>query len=271
MIKSTVVALMTTLGAAALFAGSSQAQDVPSFASKGKVTFCADATFPPMEFFEKTGDKTPTGFDVDLMQALAKEWKVEAEIVTMDFAGLLPSLEANRCDVIISGMFVTPARTEKFDAVPYLATASVLIAKEGVAPLSSLEELSGKTVAVQTGTEFVKWFDKLNGELKAQGKPEVNVQLYPKASDGIQQVLIGRSFTATTQDTEVAYRQLQNPGQLASIYTFEDVQKFGIYLRREGENKKAVEAALEALRANGEMQKLAEKWNFPAQMLNVAQ
>jgi len=270
MIKSAIVALMTTLGAAALFAGSSQAQDLPNFATKGKVAFCADATFPPMEFFEKTGDKTPTGFDIDLMQALAKHWKVEAEIITMDFAGLLPSLEANRCDAIISGMFVTPARTEKFDAVPYLATASVLIAKHGEGQLASLDDLSGKTVAVQTGTEFVKWFDKINADLKAKGKPEVNVQLYPKASDGIQQVLIGRSFAATTQDTEVAYRQLQNPNSLASIYTFEDVQKFGIYLRREAENKKAVEAALASLSESGEMKKLAEKWNFPAQMLDVS-
>jgi polar amino acid transport system substrate-binding protein len=267
--RTNVVAAIAAIAAAFIGAAASHAEGVPSFAAKGSAAFCTDATFPPMEFFEKPGDKLPIGFDPDLIQALSEHWKIKPEIVTMDFTGLLPSLEAKRCDAVVSGMFVTPERTQKFDAVPYLVTRSVLVAKNGEAPLKSLDELSGKTVSVQAGTEYVKWFEKINADLKAKGLTEVNVQLYPKASDGIQQVLLGRSFAGTTQDTEVAYRDLQNPGALAVIYTFEDSQKFGIYVRREGDDATMVEAAISALRDSGAIGKIAEKWRLAPSQIDV--
>ncbi|MDD3445252.1 MAG: transporter substrate-binding domain-containing protein [Zavarzinia sp.] len=250
--------------------GPLHAAEVPAFAAKGKAVFCMDATFPPMEFFETSGDKEPTGFDVDLVKAIAGNWGVTPEIVSMDFAGLLPSLEAGRCDAVVSGMFVTPARTEKFDAVPYLATSSVLIAKDGTAALASMDELAGKTVAVQTGTEFVKWFEKINADLKAKGLAAVDVQLYPKASDGIQQVMLGRAFATTTQDTEVAYRTLQAPGTLTTVHVFEDTQTFGIYLRREGEDAKMVTATVAALKESGALGEIVAKWRLSATQLDVS-
>ncbi len=265
-IRIAAIALVAGLTAA----GSLHAAEVPAFAAKGKAVFCVDATFPPMEFFEKTGDKEPVGFDVELIKGIAGTWGITPEIVNMDFAGLLPSLEAERCDAVVSGMFVTAERTKKFDAVPYLATSSVLIAKGGTAALASMDELSGKTVAVQTGTEFVKWFEKINADLKAKGLPEVDVQLYPKASDGIQQVLLGRAFATTTQDTEVAYRDLQAPGTLATIHVFEDTQKFGVYLRKNGGDAKAVTDAVAALKANGALAKIVEKWHLAVGQLDVS-
>lgn len=269
-LKTATVAMMSTV--AALIAGiaSSHADAVPSFAAKGTVSICTDASFPPMEFFEKSGDKQPVGFDIDLIQVLGEQWKIQPKIVTMDFSGLLPSLEANRCDAIVSGIFVTAERTKKFDAIPYLATSSVLIAKHGEKPVKSLDELSGKTVAVQTGTDFVKWFEKINADLKAKGLAEINVQLYPKASDGIQQVLIGRSFAATTQDTEVAYRNLQNPNTLGVIHTFEDTQKFGIYVRRQGDDTKIVGETMAALKKSGALAKIVEKWRLSVSQTDVA-
>ena len=250
--------------------GSLHAAELPDFAGKGQVVFCMDATFPPMEFFEKSGDKEPVGFDVDLVKALAEGWGIKPEITSMDFSGLLPSLEAGRCDAVVSGMFVTAERTKKFDAVPYLATSSVLIAKAGTAPLASTDELSGKTVAVQTGTEFVKWFEKLNADLKAKGMEEINVQLYPKASDGIQQVLLGRAFATTTQDTEVAFRDRQAPGTLVAIHTFEDTQKFGVYLQRKGDDAARVTAAVAALKDKGTLAKIVEKWHLSVSQLDVS-
>jgi polar amino acid transport system substrate-binding protein len=258
------------LAAGLTAAGNLHAAEVPAFAAKGQAVFCMDATFPPMEFFEKSGDKEPVGFDVDLIKGLAGIWGVTPEIVSMDFAGLLPSLEAGRCDAVVSGMFVTPERTKKFDAVPYLATSSVLIAKDGTAALASMDELAGKTVAVQTGTEFVKWFEKINADLKAKGLAEIDVQLYPKASDGIQQVLLGRAFATTTQDTEVAYRDLQAPGTLTTIHTFEDTQKFGVYLRRSGDDAKMVLATVAALNASGALGTIVEKWRLSAGQLDAS-
>ena len=180
----------------------------------------------------------------------------------MDFSGLLPSLEAKRCDAVISGIFVTSERKQKFDAVSYLDTVSVLVSKSGAAKVGSLEDLAGKTVAVQTGTDFVKLFDEINAGFKAKGLAPINVQLYPKASDGIQQVLIGRAYAATTQDTELAFRELQNPGALTSIYEFPDARTFGIFVRKSDGDAAAVLAMTTELKTAGALDAIAKRWRL---------
>jgi polar amino acid transport system substrate-binding protein len=245
------------------------AADKPGFVSGGKFAVCTDASFPPMEYFEKSGDKDPVGFDVDLMHELAKAWGVSLEILPMDFAGLLPSLEAKRCDAVIRGIFVTDERKQKFDAIAYLDTVSVLAAKSGTEHVDSLEKLAGQTIAVQTGTSFVETLEKANKEIVAKGAEPLKLQLYPKASDAIQQVLIGRALGATTQDTELAFRDLQMPGALTSLYEFPDLQSFGIFVRKEDGDGAAVLATMTALKADGSLAKLAEKWRFRPEKLSI--
>ena len=269
---STRISLALALaGGLAAMAGAASAADKPAFVSGGKFAVCTDASFPPMEYFEKSGDKLPVGFDVDFMNEIAAGWSVSLEILPMDFSGLLPSLEAKRCDAVISGIFVTEERKQKFDAVSYLDTVSVLAGKAGTPHAASLEDLAGKTIAVQTGTSFVKQFEEVNKEFAAKGLEPVKVQLYPKASDAIQQVLIGRAYAATTQDTELAFRDLQVPGSLASIYEFEDPQTFGIFVRREGGDAAAVMSAVSALKESGALDKIAERWRLDTKKLDIRQ
>ena len=53
------------------------AQTGPSFIADGELSICMDPTFPPMEFMANVGDETPSGFDVDLANALGASWGVE--------------------------------------------------------------------------------------------------------------------------------------------------------------------------------------------------
>ena len=92
-------------------------------AGPSKVTsfkYCSDPTFPPME--SKTTSGKPVGFDVDMAAALAKHLGGKSTFVQTAFPGLLPALSAKKCDVVISGIFVTPDRTKQFPAVPYMRT-----------------------------------------------------------------------------------------------------------------------------------------------------
>ncbi len=248
----------------------SSASAAPSFTSGGELVVCTDSTFPPMEYVAHTGDTEPVGFDVDLMKALAGAWNAKLKIVTLDFSGLLPALEAKRCDAVVSGIFLTEARIKNFDGIAYLSTASVLVGLGGTAPIKSTDELSGKGVAVQTGTDFVKWMEKINADLAAKNMKAADVQLYPKASDVIQQVLIGRAFAGFTQDTEVSFRSLQNPGQLVTVYTFPDRQKFAIYIRRNGSDIDEVKKTMDGLRSAGALADIIKKWNMNQDQLDVS-
>src|SRR3954471_19754559 len=103
--------LLLTLLAVAVPAAARPAAAPEPVASDGSLDFCTDVSFPPMEYYAKVGSKTPSGFDVDLANAVAKSWGVQAKAIPTGFTGLLPALDAKKCDAVISGIFVTPDRT----------------------------------------------------------------------------------------------------------------------------------------------------------------
>src|SRR3954453_24034888 len=82
---------------------------------KGSFKYCSDPTFPPMESTTTSGK--PVGFDIDMANAIGKYWKVKAKFVQTAFPGLLPALASKRCNMVISGIFVTPDRLKQFPAV----------------------------------------------------------------------------------------------------------------------------------------------------------
>ena len=62
---------------------------------------CIDPEFPPEIFNDKSGN--PTGLDIDLIQEMAKALNAKVEYVKTDFAGLIAGLQANKCDIELSG------------------------------------------------------------------------------------------------------------------------------------------------------------------------
>ena len=246
-----------------------QADDAkPSFVADGVFSVCQDPTFPPMEFASET-DGSPVGVDVDIVKALAERWGVSESTVVMDFNGLLPSLSAERCDAVVSGATLTAERQKTFDGIGYLNTFIVVIAKAGAAPFANMDDLSGKTVAVQSGTTYVDRAEAMNGELTAKGLEPMNIQTYPKQTDAIQQLLVGRVDGVFSQDTEVAYREFQNPGQFSTVWVVpqETFQPYAMYIRKTDGDKAAVEAAVQGLIADGAMDEIIAKWRLqPSQL-----
>jgi polar amino acid transport system substrate-binding protein len=236
-----------------------------SIKAQGKLTTCMDVSFPPMEFYEGSNTKKPIGFDVDLMNAVAGTMDVKADFTPTSFDGLLPSLSSSRCDVVASGLFVTDERTKSFPAVPYLRSSRVLLVKDGNPDgIKSPDDLAGKTAATQSGTEYAKSLKKLNAEFAAAGKEKMRLQTYPKASDAVQQVVVGRANAALTQDTEAAYRIATQPGSFEIAYRYPASDVFGAYHRSdEKELGQALESALGKLRDDGTLAKLAAKYKLP--------
>jgi polar amino acid transport system substrate-binding protein len=234
-------------------------------ADEGKITACMDVSFPPMEYFESAGSREPAGFDVDLISAIAKQWGVTPQFSETSFDGLLPALSAGRCDVVASGIFITEERTATFPAVPYLKSRRVLLVRDGNPEgISALEDLSGKTAATQVSTEYEKTLRKLDTDLKEQGKPGINIQTYPKASDAVQQLVVGRAVAVYTQDTEAAFRSKAQPGQFEIAFADPAAETFGIYHRKDQtELGEGLKSAVEKLRQDGSLAEIAKRWGLP--------
>ena len=123
---------------------------------KGTLKYCSDPTFPPMEY--KTTAGKAVGFDVDLANAIAKNWKIKAKFVETGFTGLLPGLAAKRCTVVISGIFITPDRLKQFPAVAYMKTHRALVVPMGFGDTGAQPDVRRDPVlldaVVEVGTDL---------------------------------------------------------------------------------------------------------------------
>ncbi|MHB8468361.1 MAG: transporter substrate-binding domain-containing protein [Gaiellaceae bacterium] len=253
--RTLLLALLTLVAVSLAAAGTAGASR--HVARAGGFSYCDDPTFPPMESTTTAGK--PVGFDIDFAAALAKQLGGSARFVHTAFTGLLPALGAKKCDVIISGIFVTPDRTKQFPAVVYMQTHRALVVAGGNPKhITSVASLKGKKVAVQTGTKYEQF---LKSKQKSVG---FSLSTYPGDTDAIGQILIGRADAVLTQDTEGAYQIKAHPGKVAIGYLFPQSDRFGIYYRKGDAIGAKLAAAIKTLKANGTLAKLAAKYQIPA-------
>jgi polar amino acid transport system substrate-binding protein len=219
-------------------------------------SYCDNPTFPPME--NTTNGGKPTGFDIDFANAVAKQMGGTAKYVYSSFDGLLPALGAKRCDVVISGIFITPDRTKQFPAVSYMHSHRALIVAGGNPKhITTPSSLKGKSVAVQQGTKYEQYLQTL------QKKIGFTLHSYPGDTDAIGQILIGRADAVLSQDTSAAYAISKHPGKVAIGYLFSAPDQFGVYYRKGDTVGAKIASAIKALKANGTLVKLAKKYNIP--------
>ena len=126
------------------------------------------------------------GFEVDFINAIAAETGDEVNFVTMSFSGLVGALEAGRIDTIANQITITPEREAKFAFTqPYVFDGAQIVVKAGnETTIGSVEDLSGKTVAVNLGSNF----EELLGALPNADK--IDIRTYE--SNIAQDTALGR-------------------------------------------------------------------------------
>lgn len=116
---------------------------------------------PPMSMTNREGGLM--GFDVDLAKALADAMKVKLEIVPMPFGKLLSALEDNKVDMVMSGLAITPERTEMVSFVgPYMMSGKSILTKNStLAKIEASKDFNRKELKLlalsnSTSASFVK-------------------------------------------------------------------------------------------------------------------
>lgn len=122
---------------------------------KGKLVVATETGFAPFAF--KTlvdGKDTLVGSDIEMVKAIAAELGVEVEFDEMSFDNVLTAVQSGKADIGISGISVTEERQEAFafSTGYYTATNKIIIRTADSNTLTSLDSLSGLTVAAQKGS-----------------------------------------------------------------------------------------------------------------------
>lgn len=233
--------------------------------SAGKIVFCTDVGFPPWEMLDPATQQ-PVGFDIDIGAAVAKAMGVTSEHKNIGFDGLIPALQAGQCDAIISGFYDKPERRKVVDFANYAKTGSSLIFKaDSPITVKTLADMSGKKVAVGVGTAGEGTMNEANEALKKAGKPEITVVAVPTSAEAFQQLAAGLVDAYLGSTDQAAYYNKQKPGSVKlggeALISFPT----GIAtLQKDKELNAAFEAALKAIRGNGDYDKVLKTWDFEA-------
>lgn len=120
-----------------------------------------EPTFPPFEMLD-TKTNEITGFDIDLIKAIAAESNIKLDIQNLGFDGLIPALQSGTIDIIASGMTITEKRAEQIDFTkPYVNSGLAIAVSKDNDTIKAEADLKGKTVAVQIGTTGANKADEL--------------------------------------------------------------------------------------------------------------
>jgi polar amino acid transport system substrate-binding protein len=256
--------------AAALVAASSAYAAEPTFVSDGTINICTTAAFPPLTFKKDPGDTVPIGIDIEIAEALAKSWGAKTSYTVTDFAGLLPTLGAGRCSLIISGIYINDERRKTYDGARYMKSATVMVTKADNSEITGPDALAGKTIALEAGTYYKEErIGPLNKQFAADGKAEIAIQDYPAQQAAYQQVMVGRADATLTEEAEGAYRVVGAKDQLKIVYTWQSDFTYGVYMRRNPEDLAVVKSALKTLHSEGFFKTLAEKYGLNPSVFDV--
>ncbi|MCD2167260.1 MAG: basic amino acid ABC transporter substrate-binding protein [Comamonas sp.] len=237
------------IGAAAvsvLAAGAAQAQG-------RDLVVASSATYAPFAFENK--DKQIVGFDIDIVNAIAKQQGMKLRIVNTPFSSIFASLNNGDVDFVISGVTINDKRKQSFDfSQPYF-DARQLIAVPKDSTVASLKDLKDKKVSVVSGSTGD---DVMSREV---GKTSPNIRRFESTPLIISELAAGGVDAAIGDNGVIAYRVSQYP----ALKTVDDAsfpkEHFGIVVRKGDKAlQEKINAGLAAIRADGSYNVIYKKW-----------
>ncbi len=233
-------------GALALGAGA-QAEEPP-------LRTAVDGTFAPHAFAKLDGGLQ--GFNIDLAEAIGKRMNRKVAIDNANWSGLIPALNAGRYDFLIAVLSVNAERASNvLFTEGYLYTEWQFGIRKGSDPITRLEDLKGKVIAVNKGAPYHQWVVE-NG-----GKYGFTAQPFDTQPDAIQAVMNGRAYATLTGNTVLSYVASSNPMLVPDFSLKETRLPFALPFKRGNvEMRNKVEDALECLKVDGTLARLSEKW-----------
>lgn len=211
---------------------------------------------PPMTMTNREGGLM--GFDVDLAKALAEAMKVKLEIVPMPFGELMSALEKDKIDMVLSGLSITPDRTEMVSFVgPYMMSGKSILTKNSV--LSKIEasndfnrkELKLLALNNSTSASFVR--------LVAPEAQLVEVDSY---DEGVAMIIDGKADALVADMPVCVLSVMRYPDAgLATLERPLTVEPIGIAIsKNDPQFFNLVDNYLRAYEKTGVLSKLRTKW-----------
>ncbi len=254
--------LLTGLTAAALFIGAgfaAHAQDALARAQgAGVLKVGTETAFAPFDFIDG-GDHV--GFNVDLFDEIGKELGVSIEWVTLDWAGVLPGLEAGHFDMVAGPATITKERMERYRFTTPIAESTVAILKGAKDDtITKPEDIAGKAVGAGHASSQLAQLQTFSESLPTPA----DVREYTSNNEAYADLAAGRIVGVANSFPNIAYVAQQRPEVFAVVEPpFGEPTYFGFPGLKDADHATlmdAIDGAMLKMKADGRMGTLQKKW-----------
>lgn len=217
----------------------------------------ASTDYAPAEFLLTDGT-TPTGYEVDMVKAIALTMGLKDGTTTTEaFSGLLPKIGSSY-DVGASSFTETPERIKNYDMITYMDMGSLFATGKNNPNKFNPKDVCGTTVGVQTGTyQESELLPKMSKQCQADGKKPVDIKRETNLSDLFPKVVSGQYDAMLADNPVTLYYVKQSNNQMQTAGDVFDSAPVGIVVNNKNQAlSKAVKAAMDSLLKSGKLKEI---------------
>ena len=218
-----------------------------------ELVVAGDDSFPPYEFMDMVGgERTYRGFNADLLKAIALTTGYEIRFVPLSWSEAIKALDRGDVDAI-GGMKYNRERQKHYDfSDAYLHNSLAIFVRNHTQTITSLDDLAGRTVAVQENDAAYNRLKNQPLRLLATFNQEEALE---RLLNGEVEAVLGNRLTG-----EYILQRLQRQDEVKIVGGQIDSERYGVAVRKSDPLLAVFNSGLRQIRENGTYDKLYEKW-----------
>lgn len=237
---------------AASTASSATLNKLDSIQKSGKLVVALEGAWQPWSYHD-TSD-TLVGYDVEVSRAIAEKLGVEPEYVESDWDSLFAGLDAGRYDMVCNGVEVTEERAKTYDfTTPYGYIHTALAVRKDNEDIHSFEDLKGKTTANSLASTYMELAESYGATVQGIDTLEETIQL----------LTAGRIDATLNADVSFYdYLNVHPEADFKLVAQTAEASHVAIPVLKSEDTAylDALNTAIEALRTDGTLKTLSEKY-----------
>ena len=237
---------------AASTASSATLNKLDSIQKSGKLVVALEGAWQPWSYHDSSD--TLVGYDVEVSRAIAEKLGVEPEYVESDWDSLFAGLDAGRYDLVCNGVEVTEERAKTYAfTTPYGYIHTALAVRKDNEEIHSFEDLKGKTTANSLASTYMELAESYGATVQGIDTLEETIQL----------LTAGRIDATLNADVSFYdYLNVHPEADFKLVAQTAEASHVAIPVLKSEDTAylDALNAAIEALRADGTLKTLSEKY-----------
>ncbi|CAN5288131.1 bifunctional serine/threonine-protein kinase/transporter substrate-binding domain-containing protein [soil metagenome] len=234
--------------------------------SAGKLVVGVNQPYAPAEFMDSSG--TMVGFDIDLMNAIARVLDLQIEYRETAFESILPSVQAKAYDVGLSSFTDTKEREATVDFVTYFQAGTQWAQRPG-APVNP-NNACGRKVGVKSRTiQDTEELPTKNKACLAVGALPIDTVDYFSQDDVVNALTSGEVDAISADSPVTGYAINQSNGTLQAAGEIFDAAPYGLPVAKGSPLAESLRQAVMHLITTGEYRAIMDKWGVEEGMITT--